>query len=101
MSVKIRLARRGRTKAPYYRVVVADSQMKRDGRFIESIGIYQPLRAEPGLQVKIDAEAALKWLRVGAIPSDTVRSLLRREGVMKTFHEEKVAARRAKTEREG
>ena len=88
MSVKIRLARFGRTKAPYYRVVVADSRSPRDGRFIESLGLYQPLTGEA--KVEINEERALRWLGEGAIPSDTVRSLFRQKGILKKFHEMRV-----------
>ena len=85
MSVKIRLARVGRSKSPAYRVIVADSHMKRDGRFIEILGYYQPVSAET--KVKIDNDRALYWLKVGAQPTDTVRSILRKAGVLKAFHE--------------
>ncbi|MGB9691458.1 MAG: 30S ribosomal protein S16 [Candidatus Sumerlaeaceae bacterium] len=85
MSVKIRLARAGRKKAPAYRVVVADSRRARDGRFIEIIGFYQPLMDPP--KFEIDVEKAVNWLLKGAIPSDTVRSLFRKAGVLKKFHE--------------
>jgi small subunit ribosomal protein S16 len=102
MAVKIRLARHGRRKAPYYRMVVADSRYPRDGRFIEILGIYQPLNKEEGTQIKIEEDKALKWLRQGAVPSDTCRSLLRKQGIMKKFHEEKVAAKAAnKAEKAG
>lgn len=80
MAVKIRLKRMGAKKAPFYRVVVADARAPRDGRFIEEIGYYNPL-TDPA-QVKIDKEKALKWLSNGAQPSDTVRSLFRREGIL-------------------
>ncbi|MBI3735641.1 30S ribosomal protein S16 [Candidatus Sumerlaeota bacterium] len=95
MSVKLRLARRGRKNSPYYRLVVADARFPRDGRFIDDIGYYQPLRKDAATQLNIDQAKALKWLHDGAIPSDTVRSLLRRKGIMKQFHEDKVAARKA------
>lgn len=85
MSVKIRLTRVGRSKSPAYRVVVADSHMKRDGRFIEILGHYQPLSAET--KVEIDNDRALYWLKVGAQPSDTVRSIMRKAGILKQFHE--------------
>jgi small subunit ribosomal protein S16 len=85
MSVKIRLARAGRKKAPAYRVVVADSRRARDGRVIEILGYYQPLNDPP--KVDVDVEKALSWLMKGAIPSDTVRSLFRKLGVLKKFHE--------------
>jgi small subunit ribosomal protein S16 len=81
MAVKIRLKRMGAKKAPFYRVVVADSRAPRDGRFIEEIGYYNPL-ADP-VKIKIDQEKALKWLSNGAQPSETVRSLFRKEGIVK------------------
>ena len=87
MAVKIRLRRMGAKKAPFYRVVVADSRFPRDGRFIEEIGTYDP-NVEPSA-VKIDAELAQKWLNNGAQPTDTVRSILSHEGVLKEMHEAK------------
>jgi small subunit ribosomal protein S16 len=90
--VKIRLRRVGRKKLPLYRIVVADSKSPRDGRFIETIGHYNPRQSEGGLQV--DADRANYWLNVGAQPTDTARSLLRRAGVLKARHEARVAARR-------
>ena len=90
--VKIRLRRVGRKKLPLYRIVVADSKSPRDGRFIETIGHYNPRQSEGGLQV--DAARANYWLNVGAQPTDTARSLLRRAGVLKARHEARVAARR-------
>lgn len=92
--VKIRLARVGRKKAPFYRLVVADQRKPRDGRFIEIIGVYHPIRRDPNFQV--NEERALHWLRQGAQPSDTVRSILHRLGILKRFHEEKLAARAAR-----
>jgi small subunit ribosomal protein S16 len=83
--VRIRLRRIGRKKAPVYRIVVADSQSPRDGKFIEIIGQYAPRQSEGGLNVKEDR--ANYWMDVGAQPSDTVRSLLRRAGVLKRRHE--------------
>ncbi len=80
MAVKIRLKRMGRKKSPFYRVVVADSRSPRDGRFIEEIGWYDPLQ-DPG-RIEIDAEKAQKWLSNGATPTDTVRSLLKKSGVI-------------------
>ncbi|NLN45183.1 MAG: 30S ribosomal protein S16 [Clostridiaceae bacterium] len=80
MAVKIRLKRIGAKKAPCYRVVVADSRSPRDGRFIEEIGIYQPLQ-DPAL-VRIDVEKAKKWIANGAQPTDTVRDLLRKLGAL-------------------
>jgi small subunit ribosomal protein S16 len=78
--VKIRLKRVGAKKAPKYRVVVADERMPRDGRFIEEIGYYDPM-TEPAT-VKIDAEKAQTWIKNGAQPSDTVRSLLKKSGII-------------------
>ena len=89
--VRIRLRRGGRKKAPVYRIIVADSQSPRDGKFIEIIGQYAPRQSEGGL--KVDADRALYWLSVGAQPSDTVRSLLRKVGVMKVRHEQMLARR--------
>ncbi len=80
MSVKIRLRRMGAKKAPFYRVVVADSRSPRDGKFIEEIGYYNPI-TEPA-EIKIDAEKAKKWLSTGAQPSDTVRKLLKKSGII-------------------
>ncbi|MFC4184626.1 30S ribosomal protein S16 [Saccharococcus thermophilus] len=84
MAVKIRLKRMGAKKKPFYRIVVADSRSPRDGRFIEAIGTYNPL-AEPA-EIKIDEELALKWLQNGAKPSDTVRNLLSKQGILEKFH---------------
>lgn len=77
--VKIRLRRMGAKKAPFYRIVVADSRYPRDGRFIEEIGYYNPLE-EPAV-VKVDVEKAQKWIANGAQPTDTVKDLLKRAGV--------------------
>ena len=79
MAVIIRLTRLGSKKAPFYRVVVADSRFPRDGRFVEEIGYYNPL-TEPA-EIKIDADKAQKWLKNGAQPTDTVKSLLKKAGV--------------------
>ena len=79
MSVKIRLKRLGAKKAPFYRVVVADSRYPRDGRFIEEIGYYNPL-TNP-VEIKIDAEKAAKWISNGAQPTETVKSLLKKAGI--------------------
>lgn len=80
MAVKIRLRRMGAKKAPFYRIVVADSRYPRDGRFIEEIGYYNPME-EPSL-VKVDAEKAKKWIANGAQPTDTVKSLLKKENIL-------------------
>ena len=82
MAVKLRLKRMGAKKAPFYRIVAADSRFPRDGRSIETIGYYNPTT---------NADLAMKWLRNGAQPSDTVRNLLSGEGLMKRLHEEKNA----------
>ena len=78
--VKIRLRRMGAKKAPFYRIVVADSRYPRDGRFIEEIGYYNPL-TNPA-EVKVDAEKVQKWISNGAQPTDTVKSLLKKNGVL-------------------
>ena len=80
MAVKIRLRRMGAKRAPFYRVVVADSRYPRDGRFIEEIGTYDPTK-DPGA-VNIDAEKAKKWISNGAQPTDTVKALLKKNGVL-------------------
>ena len=80
MAVKIRLRRMGAKKAPFYRIVVADSRYPRDGRFIEEIGTYNPV-ATP-TEVKVDAEKAKQWIANGARPTDTVKALLKKEGVL-------------------
>ncbi len=80
MAVKIRLRRMGAKKAPFYRVVVADSRYPRDGRFIEEIGTYNPL-TEPAT-VNIDAEKAKKWIGNGAQPTDTVKALLKKSNIL-------------------
>jgi small subunit ribosomal protein S16 len=89
--VRIRLRRVGRKRNPIYRIVVADSQAPRDGRFIEIIGNYSPRQGDAAIDLKKDR--ANYWLDNGAQPSDTVRSLLRRAGVLKARHENRVAAR--------
>lgn len=78
--VKIRLKRMGAHKKPFYRVVVADSRTQRDGRFIEEIGYYNPLK-EPA-EIKIDEESAKKWLGTGAQPTDTVKKLFKQAGIL-------------------
>ena len=79
MAVKMRLRRMGQKKAPFYRIVVADSRSPRDGRFIEEIGYFNPRSDE----VKIDAEKAKKWIANGAQPTDTVRALLKKAEIIK------------------
>lgn len=80
MAVKIRLKRIGAKKNPFYRVVVADSRFPRDGRFIEEIGTYNPLSSP--VEFNIDGEKATKWIKNGAQPTDTVRALLKKTGVI-------------------
>ena len=80
MAVKMRLRRMGAKKAPFYRVIVADSRSPRDGRFIEEIGYYSPL-TNPA-EIKIDAEKAKKWIDNGAQPTETVKSLLKKSGIV-------------------
>lgn len=89
MAVKIRLKRMGAKKAPFYRVVVADSRSPRDGKFIETIGTYDST-VQPA-QVKIDEAKALEWLGKGAQPTDTVKNLFSKDGIMKKFAEAKAA----------
>jgi small subunit ribosomal protein S16 len=83
MAVRIRLRRMGKTKRPFYRVVVADQRSPRDGRFIENIGRYHPLD-DPSV-IEIDEERALHWLRVGAQPSNTVKVLMTKTGIWEKF----------------
>lgn len=87
MAVKIRLKRMGSKQKPFYRLVVADSRSPRDGRFIEEIGTYNPI-TQPA-EVKIDEEKALKWILTGAQPTETVRNLFSKAGIMKKVHEAK------------
>ncbi|MBI3568086.1 MAG: 30S ribosomal protein S16 [Gemmatimonadetes bacterium] len=91
MSVRIRLRRTGRKKAPTYRIVVADSRAPREGKFIEILGQYAPRGGETALN--LDVARANYWLDNGAQPSDTVRSLLRKAGVLKVRHEQRLAAK--------
>lgn len=87
MAVKLRLRRMGAKKRPFYRIVAADSRSPRDGRFIELVGTYNPL-AEPA-EVNIDEEKALKWLSDGAKPSDTVRDIFSKSGLLTKFHDQR------------
>ncbi|MCC6413704.1 MAG: 30S ribosomal protein S16 [Saprospiraceae bacterium] len=84
MSVKLRLQRKGRTKSPFYHIVVADSRAPRDGRFIEKIGTYNPLTVPA--TIELNRESAYKWLQNGAQPTDTVRAILRFKGVLYQQH---------------
>jgi small subunit ribosomal protein S16 len=80
MAVKMRLRRMGAKKSPFYRIVVADSRYPRDGRFIEEVGYYNPSNEKP--EIKIDVEKAKQWIANGAQPTDTVKSLLKKNGVL-------------------
>jgi small subunit ribosomal protein S16 len=91
MAVKLRLRRIGRKKNPVYRIVAADSKSPRDGRFIEILGQYAPRQGETALN--LDTERVNHWLDVGAQPSDTVRSLLRKAGLLKQRHEARLGAK--------
>ena len=88
MAVKMRLKRMGAKKAPFYRVVVADSRSPRDGKFIELIGTYNPL-VTPA-EINLNEELALDWLAKGAIPTDTVKNILSKAGIMKKYHDSKL-----------
>lgn len=83
MSVKIRLKRMGTKKRPFYRIVATDSRNRRDGRFIEELGYYDPLTTPPN--IKLDEELIFKWLKNGAIPSTNVEALMRRMGTLKKW----------------
>ncbi len=87
MAVKLRLKRMGAKQKPFYRIVAADSRNSRDGKFIETVGTYNPIKMPH--EVKVDEEKALYWLSNGAQPTDTVRNLLSQTGVMKKFAESK------------
>ena len=94
MAVKLRLKRMGAKKKPFYRVIAADSRSPRDGRFIEEVGYYDPTKVPADINIK--EEVALKWLNQGAQPTDTVRSLLSKAGIMKKFHESKSTKKESK-----
>lgn len=87
MAVKLRLKRMGAKQRPFYRIVAADSRFPRDGRFLEVVGTYNPI-TKPA-EVKIDEEKAMKWLNNGAQPTETVRNILSKEGIMKKYAESK------------
>ncbi|MDO4701785.1 30S ribosomal protein S16 [Erysipelotrichaceae bacterium OH741_COT-311] len=87
MAVKLRLKRMGAKKAPFYRIVAADSRFPRDGRSIEVVGTYNPM-TNPAT-IHVNEELTLKWLSNGAQPSDTVRNILSQQGIMKKFHDAK------------
>ncbi len=87
MAVKLRLKRMGGKQKPFYRIVAADSHSPRDGKFIELIGTYNPIKGQD--VVTVDEEKAMKWLNNGAIPTDTVRNILSSQGIMKKYAESK------------
>ena len=93
MAVKLRLKRMGAKKRPFYRIVAADSRFPRDGRFIETVGTYNPI-TEPK-ELKVDEEKALTWLNNGAKPTETVRNLLSEAGVMKKYAELKKTTKKS------
>ena len=86
MAVRIRLTRMGAKAQPFYRIVASDSRRPRDGQYLELIGTYNPKNSE----VKINEEVAMKWLNIGALPTDTVKSLFSKNGIMAKFAESKV-----------
>ncbi len=88
MAVKLRLKRMGAKAKPFYRIVAADSRSPRDGRFIETVGTYNPVGKEAE-QIKVNEELALKWLNAGAQPTDTVRNLLSKSGTWSKFKNKK------------
>ena len=92
MAVKIRLTRIGRHKDPFYRIVAADSHYARDGRYIEQIGYFDP---NAGVEnASVDEELALKWLNLGATPSDTVKTIFSRKGILSKYTESKKASKK-------
>ena len=87
MAVKIRLKRMGAKKAPFYRLVVADSRSPRDGKIIDNLGTYNPLKTPA--EINVDIDSTIDWLEKGAIPTDTARSILSKVGVMEKYHNKK------------
>ena len=93
MAVKLRLTRMGAKKRPTYRIVATDSRRSRDGQYIELVGTYNPVS---NTDAKINEEVALKWLNNGAIPTDTVKNLLSKQGIMAKYAESKVKTKEGK-----
>lgn len=91
MAVKLRLKRMGGKQKPFYRIVAADSRSPRDGRFIEVVGTYNPVKSPA--EVMVNEELALKWLNNGAEPTETVRAILRKEGIIAKYAESKKAGK--------
>ena len=96
MAVKLRLKRMGAKQKPFYRIVAADSRTKRDGKFLENVGTYNPIKTPA--EITVDEEKVLNWLSKGAIPTDTVRSILSKQGIMKKFADSKVKKSATKKE---
>lgn len=95
--VKLRLKRMGKIDSPFYRIVAVDQRKKRDGAYLEALGHYDPT-TDP-LTLKVEIEKAIVWLNKGAQPSDTVKSLFRKAGVMERWHNEKIEAKKAASEK--
>ena len=93
MAVKLRLKRMGSKQRPFYRIVAADSRSPRDGKFIETVGTYQPIYKENSINV--DEEKALKWLNNGAIPTDTVKNILTKSGIWAKYKNTKTTKKEA------
>ena len=94
MAVKLRLKRMGAKKRPFYRIVAADSKSPRDGQVIEEVGYYNPI-AQPA-EIVVKEEAVLNWLSKGAIPTDTVRDIFKKQGIMEKFHKQKMSKKEEK-----
>lgn len=94
MAVKLRLKRMGSKQKPFYRIVAADARSPRDGRFIETVGTYDPIKGSD--KITVDEEKALKWLNNGAQPTDTVRNILSRAGVMAKYAQAKDSKKKEK-----
>ena len=98
MAVVLRLRRTGRKNLPCFRIIATDSRFPRDGRNLETLGLYDPLRKDPATQIQLDVERAKHWLSVGALPSDVVASIFRKRGLMAVVKKRRVrAGRSAKT----
>lgn len=98
MAVKLRLKRMGAKQKPFYRIVAADSRSPRDGRFIETVGTYNPIKKD--IELNVNEERALYWLNNGAQATDTVRSLLAKSGVMKKYADSKAKVTKKATKKE-
>jgi len=90
--VKLRLKRMGKINSPFYRIVAVDQRKKRDGAYLEALGHYDPT-TDPAI-IKVDIETSIKWLNLGAQPTDTVKSLFKKAGVMERWHNEKIEAKK-------